>query len=213
MAGHTRIGGHNYHFAVDAEEGNIVPHNPSLLTSFQAHHCLEVTHSEQCIGYVLKHCAKNSDARRISLQNVLYEGYSVTRVTKLQYYAATRISSASGCFGDICRYWRHYMKPTVHVLRIHFPGRKSYYHLGPVTLWKRLISHALLKDISVTRSTLHRTNRLISTITLGILSIPVQPPVTLIKVSANLSASPIEERILQFVSCVQFTHGCMNFLP
>jgi hypothetical protein len=66
MVGYTRIRGHNYYVARDAEEGNIVPHNPSLLASFQAHHCLEVIHSEQCIGYVLKHCAKNPDAGRVS---------------------------------------------------------------------------------------------------------------------------------------------------
>jgi hypothetical protein len=29
MAGHTRIPGHNYHFARDAEKRNIVLHNPS----------------------------------------------------------------------------------------------------------------------------------------------------------------------------------------
>jgi hypothetical protein len=46
MAGHTRIRGHNYHFARDAEEGNIVTHNPSLLASFRAHHGLEAIHSE-----------------------------------------------------------------------------------------------------------------------------------------------------------------------
>jgi hypothetical protein len=124
MARHTRICGHNYHFARDAEEGNIVPHNPSLLSSFRIHHCLEVIHSEQSIGHVLKHCAKNSDAGRISLQNVLHEGYSVTRVNKLQYYAATRISCASECIAGICGYWPHHMKPTVHVLGIHLPGQK-----------------------------------------------------------------------------------------
>jgi hypothetical protein len=101
-----------------------VPHNPSLLASFRAHHCLEVIHSEQCIGYVLKYCAKNSDAGQISFQNVLCEGYSVTRVNKLQYYAATRISSASECFAGICGYCRHHMKPTVHGLGIHLPGQK-----------------------------------------------------------------------------------------
>jgi hypothetical protein len=104
IAGHTRIPGHNYHFARDAEEGNIVPHNSSLLESFRAHHCLEVIYSEQYIGYILKYCAKKSDARQKSPQNVLYEGDSVTRVNKLQYYAATRISSASGCFVGICGY-------------------------------------------------------------------------------------------------------------
>jgi hypothetical protein len=94
MAEYTRIRGHNYHFARDSKEGNIVPHNPSLLASFRAHHCLKVIHSEQYIEYILKYWAKNSDAGRIFLQNVLSEGYSVTRVNKLQYYAATRISSA-----------------------------------------------------------------------------------------------------------------------
>jgi hypothetical protein len=73
MTGHTRICGHNYHFAQDAEEGNIMTYNPSLLASFRAHHCLKVIHSEQCIGDVLKYCAKNFDAGRISLPNVLYE--------------------------------------------------------------------------------------------------------------------------------------------
>jgi hypothetical protein len=95
MAGHTRFRGHNYHFARDAEEGNIVPQNPSLLASFRAHHCLEVIHSEQSIGYILKYCTKNSDVGRISLQNVLYEGHSVTQDNQLQYYVAIRISSAS----------------------------------------------------------------------------------------------------------------------
>jgi hypothetical protein len=53
MAGHTRIRGHDYYFARDAEEGNIVPQNPSLLAFFRADYCLEVIHSEQCIGFVL----------------------------------------------------------------------------------------------------------------------------------------------------------------
>jgi hypothetical protein len=131
MARHTGIGDHNYHFARDAEEGNIVPRNPLLLASFQAHHCLEVIHSEQCIGYVLKYCAKNSDAGRISLQNILYEGYSVTRVNKVQYYAAIHISSASECFAGTCGYWGHRMKPTVHVLGIHLPGQKIVSTYGP----------------------------------------------------------------------------------
>jgi hypothetical protein len=124
LAGHTRTRGHNYHFARAAEEGNIVPQDSSLLASFRARHCLEVIHSEQYIGYVLKYCAQNSDAGWISFQNVLYEGYSVTRVNKLQYYAAIRISSASECFDGICGYWRRHMKPTVHVLGIHLPGQK-----------------------------------------------------------------------------------------
>jgi hypothetical protein len=127
----TRIRGHNYHFARDSEEGNIVFYNLSLLATFRAHHCLEVLHSEQCVGYVLKYCVKNSDAGGISLQNVLYEGYSVTRVNKLEYYVATRISSASECFAGICGNWRRHMKPTVHVLGIHLPGQTIVLTSGP----------------------------------------------------------------------------------
>jgi hypothetical protein len=78
IAGQTRIRDHSYHFSPGAEEGNIVSHNLLLLAFFRAHHCLEVIHSKQCIRYVLKYCAKNSDAGRISVQNVLYEGHSVT---------------------------------------------------------------------------------------------------------------------------------------
>jgi hypothetical protein len=58
MAGHTRIHGHNHDFARDAEEQDIVPDNPSLLASFRAHHCVEVIHSEQWIGYVLKYAQR-----------------------------------------------------------------------------------------------------------------------------------------------------------
>jgi hypothetical protein len=50
IAEHTRIRGHKHHFARDAEEGKIVPHNPMLLAHFRCHHRLEVIHSEQCIG-------------------------------------------------------------------------------------------------------------------------------------------------------------------
>jgi hypothetical protein len=35
MAAHTRMRGHNYYFARDAEEEKIVPHNPLLLDPFE----------------------------------------------------------------------------------------------------------------------------------------------------------------------------------
>jgi hypothetical protein len=91
-------------FARDDQEILIVPHNPLLLASFRCHHCLEVIHSEQCIGYVLKYCSKNSDAGRVSVKDFLYEGHSVSISDKLHYDAATRISSASECFAGICGY-------------------------------------------------------------------------------------------------------------
>jgi hypothetical protein len=95
-----------------------------LLAYFWCHHCLEVIHSEQSIGYVLKYCSKNSDAGRLSLRNVLYEGHSVSKSGKLYYYPATRISSASEYLAGICGYWRHHLKPSVQILNIHLPGKK-----------------------------------------------------------------------------------------
>jgi hypothetical protein len=94
----------------------------------------------------------------MSFQNVLYEGYSVTRVNKMQYYTTSRISSASECFAGICGYWRRYMKPTVHVLGIHLPGQKIVLTSGPGDALEKTDTQALLKDISVARSTVHITN-------------------------------------------------------
>jgi hypothetical protein len=91
-------------------------------------------------------------------QDVLCEGYSVSRVNKLQCSAATRISSASEWFAAICGYWRHHMKPTVHVLGIHLPGQKIVLTSGPGDALERIDIQALLKDISVARSTVRMTN-------------------------------------------------------
>jgi hypothetical protein len=128
----TRICGRNHLFARDAQETLIVPYNPLLLAYFRCHHCLKVIHSGQCIRHVLKYCSKNSDASRISVQNVLYEGYSVSKSDKLHYYAATRVSSASECFAGICGFWRHHIKPTVQFLGIHLPGKKIVLRAAPV---------------------------------------------------------------------------------
>jgi hypothetical protein len=213
MAGHTRIRGHNYRFARDAEEGNIVPHNPSLLVSFRAHHCLEVIYSEQCIGYVLKHCVKNFDAGRISLQNVLYENYSVTRVNKLQYYAATRISSASECFTGICGYWQHHMKPTVHVLGVHLLGQKIVLTSGPGDALEKSDILSPLEGY-FGRPIDSSYDQLIYIDYHSRYYVDARP--TSCGVDKDVCepvrfASP--RKILQFISCIQFTHGCMNFLP
>jgi hypothetical protein len=134
----TRIHGHSYLFARNDHEANIVPRNALLLAYFRCYHCLEVIHSEQCTGYVLKYCSENSDAGHISVQNVLYEGHSISKVDKLQYYAATRISSASECFVGICGYWRHQMKPAVVILGIHFPGKKVVLTASPADALKKV---------------------------------------------------------------------------
>jgi hypothetical protein len=47
------------------------------------------------------------------------------------YYAATRISSASEGFADICGYQRYQMKPTVCIPGIHLPGQKIVLTHGP----------------------------------------------------------------------------------
>jgi hypothetical protein len=136
-------------FARDDHEANIVPHNALLLAYFRCHHCLEVVYSEQCIGYILKYYSKHSDARRILVQNVLYEGHSVSKVDKLQYHAATSVSSASECFAGICGYWRHHMKPIVVILGIHLPGKKVVLTASPADALKKVDIPVLLKDVSV----------------------------------------------------------------
>jgi hypothetical protein len=121
---------YNDHFVRDTQETDIIRHNPLLLAYFRCHHFLDIIHSESCIGYVLDYCTKNSDSGRISLRNVLYEGHAVASSEKLQASAATRISSASECFANIFGYWRHHMKTTVEVLRIHLPGQR-----GRLDIW------------------------------------------------------------------------------
>jgi hypothetical protein len=138
---------------------------------------------------------KNSDARRISFQNVLYEGHSVIRVNKLQYYAATRISSASECFAGICGYWQHNMTPAAYVLGIHLPGQKVVLTSDPGDVLEKI-------DIP---SPLERY--------FGRLTDSSYDQLACIDYHSRYSvdARPIQERILQFTSCVQFTDGCMNF--
>jgi hypothetical protein len=91
---HARICHHNNHFAYDAQEVNIILHNLLLLAYFRYRYCLEVIRSEQCIEHVLKCNSKNSDSERISLQNMFYEGSSVTASDKLHYSVTSWISSA-----------------------------------------------------------------------------------------------------------------------
>jgi hypothetical protein len=78
---------------------------------------------------------------------------------------------------------------------------------------KKLTSRVPLKGILVTQPTVYMTNWHTLTVTLGILSMLVHPPVISIEVSVNLSTSQIQEKILQSVSLIQFTHRIMNLLP
>jgi hypothetical protein len=142
----------------DCGESGIVLHNPLLLSYFRRCHCFKVIHAEQCIGHVLRYSSKNSDFGGMSLQNVLYELYSVTRVDKLQYYTATHVFSASECFPGILGYWRGHMKQTVHILGIHIHGQKSVLTSGLGDPLKKLTSRVPLKGILVTQPTVYMTN-------------------------------------------------------
>jgi hypothetical protein len=48
----------------------------------------------------------------------------VTGDERLQYYTASRMSSAPESCAAICGFWRHHMRPTVITLGIHLPGKK-----------------------------------------------------------------------------------------
>jgi hypothetical protein len=100
-ASRTTVRGRRFVLAREASSRNVVPHNPLLLSEFRCHHCLEVIHSEQAIGYVLKYCTKNSDAGEVLMERVRFEGREVTREQRLEYHAARRIASASECFAGI----------------------------------------------------------------------------------------------------------------
>jgi hypothetical protein len=111
-------------FERNAEEVNVVSHNPRILALFRCHHCSEVIHSDQCVGYVLKYCSKNSDEGQVFLEKVMYEGREINRSRRLEYFAATRVCSACECFAAISGYWRHHLQPAVVLLDIHLPGKK-----------------------------------------------------------------------------------------
>jgi hypothetical protein len=119
----TRIRHLRYLFARNPDASDIGPHNPVILAQFRCHHCLEISHSDHAIGYVLKYCTKNSDAGQVGIQSVLYEGHLVRPENKLKYYAATGVASACGCFAGICGFWRYHMKATVRSLGVHLPRK------------------------------------------------------------------------------------------
>jgi hypothetical protein len=64
---HTRRRGHNHLFARGDEEMHFIPHDHLLLAYFRCHYVLDVIHSGQCIGYVLKYCPENSAAGCVPL--------------------------------------------------------------------------------------------------------------------------------------------------
>jgi hypothetical protein len=87
----NRIQKFQYLFARSQVDQNMVPQNLELLALFRCHHCLELFHSDQFIGYVLKYCSKNSDVSPIRI--VIYEGRTVNK-KQLEYYPTPRVCSA-----------------------------------------------------------------------------------------------------------------------
>jgi hypothetical protein len=72
----TTIQNLRYRFCQSEADQNINPHSLQLLSLFRCHHCLEVIHCKQSIGYVLKYCSKKSDVHPIA--TVVYEGAEIS---------------------------------------------------------------------------------------------------------------------------------------
>jgi hypothetical protein len=141
------ICGYNDFLGRDEEKQNVVPHSNELLAASRFHHCLEMTHSDQCIGYVLKGCYKNSDDGWMFLEHVRYEDRPVRRSERPKDFVETRISSGRGRFTRICGSWRHHRKPTMNILNIHLEGEKIIMAFDAHENMRRMIFPTDLRDI------------------------------------------------------------------
>jgi hypothetical protein len=79
-------------------------------------------------------------------------------------------------------------------------------------LCKKLMSQVLLKGISVDQGTVLFMTGLFSTVTLSVRRMAIQPPVTFIEMSVNLSGSQNREKSPFSVSQMQFIQGIRNCL-
>jgi hypothetical protein len=104
------------------DELNIVPFNPELLALLRCHICAEAIHTDSCLAYVLKYCMKNSD--RHVVDTVLYEGRKVDKKQKLEFFAASKVSSAGECFACISGARGHHTETTVAIINGHLPGKR-----------------------------------------------------------------------------------------
>jgi hypothetical protein len=117
------------------------------------------------------------------------------------------------CFAGICGYWRHHMKPTVHVLGIHLPGQKTALTSGPDdTLGKIDISSPLERYFGHPIDSSY--DQLTDIDYHSRYSVDASPA------SCNVNKDVCEPA--RFANprknstiCIlrSFTHGCMNFLP
>jgi hypothetical protein len=118
----SRIEKCKYYFARSEADRYIVPHNLELLALLRCHHCLEVIHSSQCIGYILKYCSKNSEASAVNAK--IYEGRHVNETQKLELFAAQRLCSSVECKGQIDGESRYHLSPTVGLLPVYLEDKK-----------------------------------------------------------------------------------------
>ena len=124
----TKIVNHRYIFARGENEVMIVPHNPILLTYLRSHHCLEIISSDQCIGYILKYCTKNSDFSKIDMKPVRLFNKEVDKKSNpLEHFVASRIASGPECFSCICSFWRYHVSKTIVIIKFHLEGKKIIY--------------------------------------------------------------------------------------
>ena len=124
----TKIVNHRYIFARSENEVMIVPHNSLLLTYLRSHHCLEVISSDQCIGYILKYCTKNSDFSKIDMKPVRLFNKEVDRKKNpLEHFVASRLASGPECFSCICGFWRYHISKTILIIKFHLEGKKIIY--------------------------------------------------------------------------------------
>jgi hypothetical protein len=118
----SRIKELQYLFARSEADQNIVPQNLDLLALLRCHHYLEIIQCDQCIGYILKYCSKNSDIHPVG--TVIYEGLQVSKKQQLEYYAASKVCSAVECFAQICDDQRHHLSPSVGLLPVYLENKR-----------------------------------------------------------------------------------------
>jgi hypothetical protein len=118
----SRIQEFHYLLARSEAHQNIVPDNLDLLTLLRCHHCLEMIHSDQCIGYILKYCSKSSDIHPVG--TVIDEGCQFSKKQQLEYDAASRVCSGVECFAHICSNRRHHLSPSVGLLPVYRENKR-----------------------------------------------------------------------------------------
>jgi hypothetical protein len=124
VSGETWIRNFQYFFAQSATDQNIVPVNLKRFAWSRYHHCLEVIHSDQCIGYILKYCSQNSDGHPLAI--LWYEKREVLKRQQLPYFVASGIYSQVECSAAINGERHHHLSPSVGFLIIYIESQRVF---------------------------------------------------------------------------------------